>query len=75
MFVSMISSNLQKMLHSHNPWKRQKTKGFLMFSGGIKMELLLQKLESIEINANIDTKQVKTIGRKKRPGCFQYAHV
>ena len=26
------------MLHFCNPWKRQKTKGFLTFSGGIEME-------------------------------------
>ena len=25
------------MPHFYNPWKRQKTKGFLAFSGGIEM--------------------------------------
>ena len=26
------------MLYFYTPWKRQKSKGFLMFSGGIEME-------------------------------------
>ena len=26
------------MFHFYNPWKRQKTYGFLKFSGGIEME-------------------------------------
>ena len=26
------------MVHFYTPWKRQKTKDFLMFSGGIEME-------------------------------------
>ena len=26
------------MFHFYSPWKRQKTKGFLTFSGGIEME-------------------------------------
>ena len=26
------------VFHLYTPWKRQKTKGFLVFSGGIEME-------------------------------------
>ena len=30
------------MFHFYTPWKRQKTKGFLMFSGGMEVEYLLK---------------------------------
>ena len=30
------------MFHFYTPWQRQKTKGFLMFSGGIEVEYLLK---------------------------------
>ena len=46
----------QPMFHFYTPWKRQKTKGLLTFSGGIEMELwVLRLLKNIEINGDIDT--------------------
>ena len=30
------------MFHFYTPWKRQKTKGFLMFSGGMEVKYLLK---------------------------------
>ena len=35
--------NCNRMSHFHTPWKRQKTKGFLTFSGGIEMEYWREK--------------------------------
>ena len=42
----MLSSILQQKFHFRGPWKRQKTKGSLMFSGGKEIEHLLQITEN-----------------------------
>ena len=33
-----LSTNFNPMFHFYTPWIRQKTKGFLTYSGGIEME-------------------------------------
>ena len=35
--VRCILTNFSPVSHFYTPWKRQKTKGFLTFSGGIEM--------------------------------------
>ena len=39
------------MFHFYTPWKRQKTKGFLTFSGGIEMEHWHEMGQSVECPA------------------------
>ena len=34
----IVITNFGSMFHLYTPWKRQKTFGFLTFSGGIEME-------------------------------------
>ena len=34
---SMVLTHFSPVSQSYTPWKRQKTKGFLTFSGGIEM--------------------------------------
>ena len=49
---------MQPLLHFYTPWKRQKSKGFLTFLGGIEMEHDRRALESNDVNGNVDTKLV-----------------
>ena len=49
------------MFHFYTPWKRQKTKGFLRFSGGIEMELGLKH----ELNFNLRYQKVTGISCSK----------
>ena len=45
------------MFHFYTPWKRQKTKGFLMFSGGMEVKYLLKmslkRIKSTYFNCTI----------------------
>ena len=36
--VNVFKNNIRTMFHFYTPCERQKTSGFFMFSGGIKME-------------------------------------
>ena len=38
-----------QMFSFHIPWKHQKIKGFLMFSGGVEMEHIFQKFSGVEV--------------------------
>ena len=58
LFIAMLSSSVQHLLHFCTPWKRQNTKGFLTFLVGIEMEYYQRVLESNNINGNVYTKFV-----------------
>ena len=40
MLVKMLLNRFMPVASLYNPWKHQKTSGFLMFPGGIEMEHL-----------------------------------
>ena len=58
LFIAMLSSSVQHLLHFYTPWKRQNTKGFLTFLVGIEMEHYQRVLESKNVNGNVYTKFV-----------------
>ena len=52
------------MFHFYTPWKRQKTKGYLTFSGGMKMECFSRKILLVLFQLN-DTPFTETDKRRK----------
>ena len=54
------------MFDFYTPRKRQKAKGFLMFSGGMEMEHCCKTLKNIKINGNIGTKWVNYFNNHKQ---------
>ena len=55
-FVSICSNAFKYYENFYTPWKRQKTKGFFTFLGGIEV---CRIPKNNEINENIDRKSAK----------------
>ena len=52
--ITMII-HFSPVFHFYTPWKRQKIKGFLIFSGGIEMEIGLKWVNVMQVHASVNT--------------------